>query len=285
MTKGRLLFTVLTAGIFIGCTNPFAGRSDAPGSDSTVRLDSLLPQKLTEPAYTPTDSLRKQLGGPLFEAPDPDDSITLLEIKRNIYAGDTTLCYRYIEHNRAHPVYRWFENDSLKRPSRKSKRSTSRTFQTSHCRTEREPQTCITGRHRLRRLDCLPRLLDPCVQISRPSRLLHRFPEPTNRILADCRFILHPFRRVDMRTPHHAGAQSRHFGQFPHPYRRRADRLPPGGRAVRSIQKNRQQPITLLRHSRYPCAHIRHDPLRHHFPTNRRRVRKNYRRIDTLLTI
>lgn len=115
MTKGRLLFTVLTAGIFIGCTNPFAGRSDAPGSDSTVRLDSLLPQKLTEPAYTPTDSLRKQLGGPLFEAPDPDDSITLLEIERNIYAGDTTLCYRYIEHNRAHPVYRWFENDSLKR--------------------------------------------------------------------------------------------------------------------------------------------------------------------------
>lgn len=114
MTKGRLLFTVLTAGIFIGCTNPFAGRSDAPGSDSTVRLDSLLPQELTEPAYTPTDSLRKQLGGPLFEAPDPDDSITLLEIERNIYAGDTTLCYRYIEHNRAHPVYRWFENDSLK---------------------------------------------------------------------------------------------------------------------------------------------------------------------------
>ena len=161
MTKGRLLFTVLTAGIFIGCTNPFAGRSDAPGSDSTVRLDSLLPQKLTEPAYTPTDSLRKQLGGPLFEAPDPDDSITLLEIERNIYAGDTTLCNRYIEHNRA--------------------------------RTEREPQTCITGRHRLHRFDRLPRLLDPCLQISRPSRLLHRFPEPTNRILADCRFNLHPF--------------------------------------------------------------------------------------------
>ena len=115
MTKGRLLFLLLSVSIYIGCTNPFARKSNISASDSTLRLDSLLPHELIEPIYTSADSLRLQLYGTLFEAPDPDDSITLLEIERNIYAEDTTLCYRYIEHNRAHPVYRWFENDSLKR--------------------------------------------------------------------------------------------------------------------------------------------------------------------------
>lgn len=115
MTKGRLLLLLLSVGIYIGCTNPFARKSDTLTPDSILRIDSLLPSELTEPVYTSVDSLRLQLHGPLFEAPDPDDSITLLKIEHNIYAGDTLPCYRYIEHNRAHPVYRWFENDSLKK--------------------------------------------------------------------------------------------------------------------------------------------------------------------------
>lgn len=115
MTKGRLLFLLLSVGIYIGCANPFARKSDTLTSDSILRLDSLLPYELTEPVYTSTDSLRLQLHGALYEAPDPNDSISLLQIEHNIYAGDTLPCYRYIEHNRAHPVYRWFESDSLKR--------------------------------------------------------------------------------------------------------------------------------------------------------------------------
>lgn len=115
MTKGRLLFLLLSVSIYIGCTNPFARKSNLPTPDSILRLDSLLPHELTEPIYTSADSLRLQLYGTLFEAPDPYDSITLLKIEHNIYAGDTVPCYRYIEHNRAHPVYRWFEGDSLSR--------------------------------------------------------------------------------------------------------------------------------------------------------------------------
>ncbi len=126
-----LCFIFLIAGFSIACTGSGNRNSrTTPSGPIAVVIDTITdatdsdriaPGTLTDlrnPAYmrAVADTIRLQLGGALYDAADPADSITVLETyydQDSVYGLSRT--YVYINHNRETPAYRWFEPDSLQK--------------------------------------------------------------------------------------------------------------------------------------------------------------------------
>ena len=126
-----LCFIFLIAGFSIACTGSGNRNSrTTPSGPIAVVIDTITdatdsdriaPGTLTDlrnPAYmrAVADTIRLQLGGALYDAADPADSITVLETyydQDSVYGLSRT--YVYINHNREAPAYRWFEPDSLQK--------------------------------------------------------------------------------------------------------------------------------------------------------------------------